>query len=93
MSEQIKISVIIPTVQKNTSVLNKLLNILCSDKVVSEVIIINNIDKPFVPDKKSKKISVYQPDENFYVNGSWNFGVSICENERFLIMNDDILCC
>lgn len=88
-----KISVIIPTLQKGLKVLYKLLNILRSDDAVSEILIINNALKDFPFKIHSEKIKIYTPSENLYVNESWNKGVELIENEKFLIINDDILCC
>lgn len=87
-----KISVIIPTVLKSTRVLLKLVSILLRDNSVSEIIIIENSGRGlYIP--SNEKIKIYSPKENLYVNASWNLGVSLAENERLLIINDDILCC
>ena len=88
-----KISVLIPTVQKNVKVLYKLLEILKADDAVGEILIINNALKEFPDFVGHKKIKIYTPSENLYVNYAWNLGVMLLENEKFLIMNDDILCC
>ena len=84
-----KISVIIPTLLKNILVLQQLITIMDADSSVSEIILINNTTKGsyLVGDK----LKVYTPKENLYVNQSWNVGVSLIENEFFLIINDDIL--
>lgn len=88
-----KISVLIPTIQKNEKVLTKLLKILKKDKVVSEILIINNAIKNFEKIIPDEKVKIYTPNENYYVNYAWNIGVKLLENEKFLIINDDILCC
>ena len=87
-----KLSVIIPTVQKGLKVTNKLLAILDNDESISEIILINNRKEKFFPEHTIEKLKIFNQKENLYVNKSWNFGITICENERFLIMNDDILC-
>ena len=87
-----KISVIIPTVQKNINVLKHLVEILDSDNAVGEIIIINNAIEPFDPEFTEEKVKVIVPKVNLYVNPSWNYGVSIAENDIFLIINDDIVC-
>lgn len=87
-----KISAIIPTLQIKPKVLNKLLNILDEDPAVDEIIVINNADKPFKPDKKIKNLIIYNSDINLYVNPSWNLGIELMKNDYFLIINDDILC-
>lgn len=88
-----KISVLIPTIQKNTKVLYKLLKVLYADKAVDEILIINNALKEFEDIVKDKKIKIYTPSENLYVNAAWNLGIKLLKNEKFLIINDDILCC
>ena len=88
-----KISVLIPTIQKNVQVFYKLLEILKADDAVGEILIINNALKEFPDFVGHKKIKIYTPSENMYVNYAWNLGVMLLENEKFLIMNDDILCC
>ena len=88
-----KISVLIPTVQKNVKVMYKLLEVLKSDKSVDEILIINNALKDFPDFVEDKKLKIYTPSENLYVNQAWNLGVMLLENNKFLIINDDILCC
>ena len=88
-----KISILIPTIQKNVQVFYKLLEILKADDAVGEILIINNALKEFPDFVGHKKIKIYTPSENMYVNYAWNMGVMLLENEKFLIMNDDILCC
>ena len=90
MNNEFKISVIIPTILKNTKVLLKLIHLLSNDEAVSEILIIENSGKGlFLP--PNKKIKIYNSKENLYVNPSWNLGISKIENDRFLIINDDIL--
>ena len=86
-----RISVIIPTVQKNLKVLSLLTNLLCNDPVVDEVLLINNIDKPL--QSHNPKLQILQQEKNLYVNASWNLGVELSKNDIFLIINDDILPC
>lgn len=85
-----KISVIIPTILKNPKVLLKLINLLSDDVAVDEILIIENSGNGlyFPP---NDKIKIYNSKENLYVNASWNLGISMIKNERFLIINDDIL--
>lgn len=92
MSSDEKISVIIPTIQKRIKVTLKLVSILNNDDAVSEILIIENSGTGlYLP--PNKKIEIYNSPENLYVNASWNLGISKIKNERFLIINDDILCC
>lgn len=88
-----QVSVIIPTLQKDTRILQALISILEADDAVSEIIIINNAVHPFEPELTGNKINIYTPPENMYVNKSWNYGVAAAKNDIFLIINDDIICC
>lgn len=88
-----KISVLIPTLQKNVNVLYKLLEILKSDSSVNEILIINNALKEFPNFIEDEKVKIYTPNENLYVNQAWNLGTMLLENDNVLIINDDILCC
>lgn len=87
-----RVSVIIPTVQKNPEVLQHLVNILNADYAVSEIIIINNAVKPFEKTIIGTKVKIFSPANYLYVNKSWNVGVILAENDIFLIINDDIIC-
>lgn len=86
-----KISVIIPTIQKNIKVLESLLSSLLTDEVVGEILIINNAERMLVI--PSDKVRVLNQKENIFVNASWNLGVELVGNDIFLILNDDILPC
>lgn len=86
------LSVIIPTVQKKLEVLKRLTELLEKDNSVSEIFVINN--KPEISlDLRGDKLKIYTPEENLYVNPSWNFGVSKIKNDNFVLMNDDLLIC
>lgn len=82
-------SIIIPTMQKNIKVLNKLVNILCNEKCVGEVIIIDNSLKGY--SYKSEKVKIIVPKKNLYVNPSWNLGIKKAKYDYFGILNDDLL--
>jgi glycosyltransferase involved in cell wall biosynthesis len=88
-----KVSVIVPTLQKNTKILQTLVSILNADDAVSEIIIINNSIKPLSLQFISEKMKICTPSANMFVNISWNFGISTAKNDIFLIINDDIICC
>lgn len=83
-----KLSVVIPTLQKNVKLLNNLVNTLDTDSTVSEIIIIDNSTKGYQFD--SKKLKVIIPKENLFVNPSWNFGVNEAKEEVVALLNDDI---
>ncbi len=90
-----KLSVIIPTLQKDTNMLNRLLHTLEKDKCVSEIIIIDNSRKGFNTNRTQTKVRVVMPptDENLYVNQSWNLGVHEAKEEYFALFNDDVGVC
>lgn len=89
-----KFSVVIPTMYKSTVIFRKLLQILDEDPAVSEIIVIENSEKPkdelvySLCDSKVKKIT---PEKNLYVNPSWNLGVANCSEDNVAILNDDII--
>lgn len=84
------LSVIIPTVQKTLNILEELLSILERDSCVDEILLINN--KPEVPlNFSSDKIRIITPEQNLYVNPSWNLGIDEIRNNNFVLMNDDML--
>lgn len=84
-----KITVIIPTLQKNKEILVKLIQSLDTDDSVNEIILIDNSLQGFEP--ISKKLEVVTPKENLYVNPSWNLGVEKAKNEIIGLLNDDII--
>ena len=83
-----KISVIIPTLQKNKDLLVNLLHALNQDKGVDEIIVIDNSLKGI--DENIEKLKVIKPSENMFVNPSWNYGVKIAKNNFIALLNDDI---
>ncbi len=83
------LSIVIPTIQKNIEVLNKLVNELVDDDVINEIVIIDNSLKGYV--FASPKVKVIIPYENLYVNAAWNLGINNIQNNYFGILNDDII--
>lgn len=82
------ISVVIPTLQKNKKVFYKLLDTLNSDNFVGEIIVIDNSLKGL--DYNNSKLRIITPQENLYVNPSWNLGVKESKYEIVALLNDDI---
>jgi len=82
-------SIIIPTLLKSEEILNKLLAELASDDSVGEILVIDNSLKGF--SNVSSKVRVLIPNENLFVNPSWNFGIKEAKYEYFGILNDDLL--
>ena len=86
------LSVVIPTLQKNVEVLEKLIVSLINDSEVFEIILIDNSLKGF--DRlKHHKLKVIIPKENLYVNPSWNLGVKMSVCDVVALLNDDIVIC
>ena len=84
-----KVSVIIPTLQKNKTILTNLIHSLDKDGAVSEIILIDNSCKRF--SHPSDKLKVILPKENLYVNPSWNLGVELAKSDICTLLNDDII--
>lgn len=82
-------SIIIPTMQKDVEILNKLIFELDNSNLVDEILIIDNSTKGFL--SNSKKVKVIVPKKNLFVNPSWNLGIKEAKNEIVGIFNDDIL--
>ena len=81
------LSVVIPTLLKPNSlfrIVDKLINL----NIVGEIIIINNSLDSF--QFNSKKVTIFTPNYNLYVNPSWNLGVSMAKNDVICLCNDDI---
>ena len=85
------LSIIIPTMQKDLDVLNKLLFELQESDVVGEVVVIDNSCKGF--DTKFNKVKVFTQKENLFVNPAWNLGIKLSDPNYkvFGILNDDLI--
>lgn len=83
------LSIIIPTMQKDNDILQRLLDTLNCDSSVKEIILIDNSTKGF--ENIFEKVRVIIPEKNLFVNGSWNAGVNEIKTEYFGILNDDVL--
>lgn len=84
-----KLSIIIPTMQKDIEVLNMLIKELDDDTCVDEIILIDNSTKGF--EHNFSKVKVIVPKRNLFVNPSWNLGVKKAKNNYIGILNDDLL--
>ncbi|MBR6127141.1 glycosyltransferase family 2 protein [bacterium] len=88
------ITVIIPTMQVKLNILKKLIELLTADDGVNQILIINNkVDTPIAEDIITAKTEIIVPNQNLYVNESWNLGVRLAKNDKFVLMNDDLLIC
>jgi FkbM family methyltransferase len=92
MSYKGSYSVVVPTMWKANKTFLPFLKELVNHKRISEIILINNAiaDTPADPILKHSKIHTYDFGKNIYVNPAWNFGVSVCSNEKVCIVNDDL---
>lgn len=88
MDKEKKLTVVIPTLQKNKELLINLLKTLEQDVCVDEVIVIDNSLQGL--DYKSEKFRLITPKENIFVNPSWNLGVKEAKNDIVALLNDDI---
>lgn len=85
-----KFSVIIPTLQKNTVILNLLVDSLIKDNFVDEILIIDNSLKGGLH-YNSSKVKFLPVDNNLFVNPAWNCGMEHIKNDYFALLNDDLL--
>lgn len=83
------ISVVIPTLQKDLKALKALINNLNKDKAVGEIIVIDNSLKSFEHD--FEKVRFIVPEQNLYVNPSWNLGVKESKYDYVALFNDDVI--
>ncbi len=84
-------SIVIPTMLKDTEVLEKLLTELNEDSTVGEIIIIDNSCSGYRSDLS--KVKVFVQKENMFVNPAWNLGIKLSSPEYryFGVLNDDII--
>lgn len=84
-------SIVIPTMQKDVEVLNKLLAQLQEDESVGEILVIDNSCKGF--ECTFDKVKVLVQKENLFVNPAWNYGIKVSSPEYpyFGVLNDDII--
>ncbi|MGN0902576.1 MAG: glycosyltransferase family 2 protein, partial [Succinivibrio sp.] len=85
------ISIIIPTMQKDLIVLDKLVTELLDDSSVGEIIIIDNSGKGL--NYHQPKVKVFVQKQNLFVNPAWNLGIRLSSKEYpiFGVLNDDII--
>tara|TARA_B100001093_G_C26674875_1_gene947812 strand:+ start:417 stop:1058 length:642 start_codon:yes stop_codon:yes gene_type:complete len=85
-----KYSVIIPTMWRSHYI-HKILPLLLEQKEVEEIIIINNLKEEYKGQYEGfSKIKFITPDNNLYVNPSWNLGVKKATQENIILCSDDI---
>lgn len=84
-----KVSVVIPTLLKNKTFLEKLIAGLEKDRAVEEIIVINNSGSGVI--LPTGKIKIITPGTNIFVNPAWNLGVKEAECDIVALLNDDII--
>lgn len=89
LNKKRKITVVIPTLQKQKEMLVNLLETLDQDSLVEEIILIDNSLKGL--DYTNSKLKLINPKENMFVNPSWNLGVKEAKNSIVALLNDDII--
>lgn len=82
-----KLTVIIPTLWKGEYI-HQMLERLNPCPYVDEILLIDNAPNGY--DNKLSKVRHIQSKSNLYVNGSWNFGVSLASNNLLLLLSDDV---
>lgn len=92
MSYRTGYSVVVPTMWRSNKSFLPFLNALVNHYRVDEIILIDNDNTKTPNDQvlKHAKIKRYDFGKNIYVNPAWNFGVSVSENEKVCIVNDDL---
>ena len=89
MGNDLKISIVIPTMWRSNKIL-KMLPIYEKSELVKEVIIIDN-DPKLTPNLKPyTKVLYYTNGNNIYVNPAWNLGYTL-SSHRVILANDDII--
>lgn len=83
------LSVVIPTLQKNLKLLKALVDNLNKDTSVGEIIIIDNSLKGF--EHNFEKVRFIIPEQNLFVNPSWNLGVKEAKYDYIALFNDDAI--
>lgn len=82
-------SVIIPTLWKSIRTIH-LIEQLIDCPYVGEVVLISNTRHYNNPRIKDPRVIIIEPEENLYVNPSWNLGVEASQFDNIIICNDDV---
>lgn len=88
MEDKNKITAIIPTLNLCYPVMKSLINVLLSDNLIYEIIIIDNSNSLEI---NHPKIKVLKQESNQFVNPSWNLGIKQVTTKYYVILNDDIM--
>ena len=85
-----KFSVIMPTMWRSDKTY-RLLKILNSHRLVSEILVIDNDPASRPKMKRLKKLRYVYKGENIFVNPAWNLGVKESKRDNLIIVNDDVI--
>jgi len=90
------LTVVIPTLYKAQEELKYSVEQLEKNELVKQIIIIDNRQGEVKSFKESlpqnDKIKVIEDQPDLFVNGAWNYGMSLCDTKYYLLLNDDVLC-
>ena len=84
-----ELTAVIPTLLKDEDMLKNLLDSLCRDNSVKEIIVINNTTEMF--EYSNPKVRILSQGKNLYVNPSWNLGVREAKTDYVALINDDLI--
>jgi hypothetical protein len=84
-----KFTIGLPTIWKSERI-NRLVKDLDSSEKVGEILIIDNLHQYDGRFDTLNKVRVIQPEENLYVNPSWNRIVKESQYDLVGLLNDDI---
>ena len=84
-----ELTAVIPTLLKDENMLKNLLDSLCLDNSVKEIIVINNTTDDF--EHPNPKVRIISEGKNLYVNPSWNLGVREAKTDYVALINDDLV--
>jgi len=84
-----KFTAVIPTLWESKRI-HSLLNSLVACSYVDEIILIDNNNRYSEFYEEMKKVKVFSPSFNIYVNPAWNYGVKYARNKSIALINDDI---
>lgn len=88
------ITVIMPTLlMSDLTCFKQLINTLCNNKLIKEVIVVDNTLDGSFENKMGTfdKVVVIKNYKNIFVNPAWNIGVNWTMTKYYLILNDDIV--
>jgi len=83
------ISIIIPTLWKDPTCLDRI-KLLSNHDLVGEIILIDNTDEGLDFGENIPKLKHIKEFKNTFVNPAWNKGVRLAEYDKLLFLSDDV---